>query len=288
MTPFIFQRPASLSDALAALAAGPGTQVLAGGQSLLLAMKERQARPAGLISISGLPELQGVRQAEDGTVAVGPATRYAALAKEVLPGWHAELAAVAGNLADRSVRNLGTVGGGVCQADPRYDMPAFMSGIGAKFILDRIGGRRVLDADAFFNASGGTHIATDEILTCILLPALPAWTSVAFEKFCFRTFEAAIVNVAGAVALDADGKITKFRLAVGAIANAPLLASNVSAKLLGKSMVMLDIEDVATKISQELLPLESASSRRQKYQAELTISLVRRVLTRLGAGVAAK
>jgi aerobic carbon-monoxide dehydrogenase medium subunit len=288
LTPFTYQRPASLGDALAALAAGPGAKVLAGGQSLLLALKERQTRPAGLIAINSLPELQGVCQAEDGTLAVGPAMRYAALAKTVLPGWHAELAAVAGNLADRSVRNMGTVGGGVCQADPRFDMPAFMAGIGAKFILDSVGGRRVLDADAFFKSSGGTYIAADEILTCISLPALPAWTSVAFEKFCFRTFEAAIVNVAGAVALDVDGNIAKFRIAVGAIANAPLLASGVSAKLLGKSMALLDIEDVATKISQELLPIENASSRRQKYQAELTISLVKRVLTRLGAGVAAK
>jgi carbon-monoxide dehydrogenase medium subunit len=286
LTPFTFERPASLSDALAALAAGPGTKVLAGGQSLLLALKDRQARPAGLIAITGLAELQGVRPAEDGTLAVGPATRYAALAKQVLPGWHAELAMVAGNLADRSVRNMGTVGGGVCQADPRYDMPTLMSGIGASFILDSVGGRRVLPADAFFNASGGTHIAADEILTCISLPALPAWTCVAFEKFCFRTFEAAIVNVAGAVALDLDGRIANLRIAVGGIANAPVRASKVSAKLLGKSMASLDIEDLAAKISQEVLPPENALSRRQKYQAELTISLVKRVLTRLRAGVA--
>ncbi len=288
MTPFTYHRPESLSDALAALAGAPGTKVLAGGQSLLLALKDRQARPAALVAVSRLPELQGLSIAKDGTLAVGPATRYADLAKIDLPGWHAELAAVAGNLADRSVRNMGSVGGGICHADPRYDMPAFMSGVDASFTLDSLRGRRILRAGAFFKPTGGTDIAADEILTCISLPALATWTRVAFEKFCFRTFEAAIVNVAGAVALDTEGKIAKLRIAVGAVADAPLIASGVADSLLGRSIAALDVEDVASKISFELLPIDSASIRRRKYQAELIISLVKRVLTRLGAGGAEK
>ncbi len=282
MTPFTYQRPATLADAMAALAAGgPGTKILAGGQSLLLALKERQARPSGLVAIKNLSELQGVSQLPDGALRIGPATTYAALSRLTLPGWHAELAAVAGNLADRSVRNMGTIGGGVCQADPRYDMPTFLAGATATFTLASTGGERVLAADEFFNPLGGTTIASDEILTAITLPPLAQVSALAFEKFCFRTFEAAIVNFAGGVTLAESGQIAQIRFAVGGIAKAPALAMQSAQSLRGQLLASLDFDDVATNISHEVLPPPAASDRRRQYQAELVISLAKRVLQKL-------
>ncbi len=282
MTPFTYQRPATLSDAMTALAAGgPGTKILAGGQSLLLALKEREARPAGLVAIRNLPELQGVSQLSDGALRIGPATTYAALSRLRLDGWHAELAVVAGNLADRSVRNLGTIGGGVCQADPRYDMPTFLSGAGATFTLASTRGERVVSADAFFDPHGGTTVAADEILTAITLPALARVTALAFEKFCFRSFEAAIVNLAGSVTFDASGKIAQIRFVAGGIAKAPSVATQIADALRGQVLAALDFEDVAARISREVLPPETVSDRRRQYQAELVISLAKRVLRKL-------
>lgn len=282
MTPFTYQRPATLADAMTALAAGgPETKILAGGQSLLLALKERQARPSGLVAIKNLPELQGVSQLPDGALRIGPATTYAALSRLALAGWHAELAAVAGNLADRSVRNIGTIGGGVCQADPRYDMPTFLAGAAASFTLTSVHGERVISADAFFNPQGGTTIAADEILTAITLPPLAQISALAFEKFCFRSFEAAIVNLAGRVKLDESGKIADIRFAAGGIAKAPVLAPQTAKMLNGQPIAVLDADDVATKISHEVLPPETATDRRRQYQAELVISLAKRVLQKL-------
>ncbi len=279
MTPFTYQRPTTLADAMTALAAGgPGTKILAGGQSLLLALKERQARPSGLVAIRNLPELQGVSHLSDGALRIGPATTYATLSRLTLAGWHGELATVAGNLADRSVRNIGTIGGGVCQADPRYDMPTFLSGAAASFTLASARGEREVSTDAFFNPLGGTTIAADEILTAVTLPPLAQVSALAFEKFCFRSFEAAIVNFAGSVKLDESGQIAKIRFAAGGIAKAPVLALQTAESLVGTSIAALDVKDVAAKISNEVLPPETASDRRRQYQAELIISLAQRAL----------
>jgi carbon-monoxide dehydrogenase medium subunit len=281
LTPFSYQNPASLDAAATALAQLSGGKILAGGQSLLLALKERQARPAGLISLRDLAELRGVRTLPDGALEVGAATTYAALSVADLPGWHGELANVAGNLADRSVRNIGTIGGGVCQADPRYDMPVLLSGADAAFNLYSVRGVRSLTADEFFNMAGGTHIQPDEILTAITLPALPAWTSLVFEKFRFRTFEAAVGSVALAVLLDGAGKISRCRISVGVVAKAPSLATTAMQAMLGKSPDELGIDEIAAAAAEEVRPLATALTRQQKYQAELTKSLARRALLRL-------
>ncbi len=282
MTPFSYQRPASLQEAVGLLAgAAAPTTILAGGQSLLLALKDRKARPDGIVAVGALPDMRGVRTGADGKLEIGAATTYAVLAKAELPGWQAELAAVAGNLADRSVRNIGTVGGGVCQADPRYDMPVVLSAAGASFMLVSARGSRNLPAEAFFNIKGGTHIAKDEIMTAIVVPALAEWTHLAFEKFRYRTFEAAIGSVGVAAQLDASGKIERIRIVVGAVAKAPVLAERAMAACLGLAPAALPRQEIAAMASRQALPLELAVTRQQKYQSELTVSLVKRALVRL-------
>ncbi len=282
MTPFSYATPETLDAAFQALV--PGSKILAGGQSLLLALKERQARPTAIVSLAGLQQLRGITSSMDGGLVIGPATTYARLAKAQLPSWYAMLAKVAGGLADRSVRNLGSIGGGVCQADPRYDMPVFCAAVEARFTLGSSAGQRVLEASEFFNMAGGTTIAADEILTAITLPRQDVWSHVAFEKFCFRTFEAATVNVTAAVQLDTTGKIVRLRIAVGAVAKAPSIAGRATAELIGRSLTDIDVAALAANVSEEVLPIATAGTRHRKYQSELTISLVRRAMVELQNG----
>ena len=107
---------------------------------------------------------------------------------------------------------------------------------------------------------------------------------MAFEKFRFRTFEAAVGLVGGAVKCDDAGRIAAVRIAVGAVAKAPSIPTAAMQQLIGKSFAEIDIDVVAEAISREVLPLESGLSRLKKYQAELTISLAKRVLKQLGQG----
>jgi carbon-monoxide dehydrogenase medium subunit len=288
LTPFSFHRPATLNDAVGVLAeAGPNAKVIAGGQSLLLALKERHVRPSSVISIADLPGLKGITQNSDGSLEIGSCTTYAKLAKAELPGWQSEIAAVAGNLADRSVRSMGTIGGAVCEAGVRFDMPVLLSGLAAKFKLASARGTRELEADAFFNPAGGTNVAPDEILTTITVPALSYWSRVAFEKFKFRTFDAAIVTTAGAVAFAPDGTIERLRVVIGGISKSPTVAVSSIISLKGRSLGAVPLGELAKRISCEALPVEKAITRSQKYQSELAISLVARTLTRLVTGATA-
>jgi aerobic carbon-monoxide dehydrogenase medium subunit len=286
LTPFSFHRPTTLNDAVGALAAaGPDAKIIAGGQSLLLALKERNTRPSSVISIADVPGLTSITEMPDGALNIGPCITYAKLAKMIFAGWQAEIPAVAGNLADRSVRSMGTIGGGVCEAGVRFDMPTLLSGLEATFKLTSAGGIRALDADAFFNAAGGTHIARDEILTDITVPALTHWSNVAFEKFRFRTFDSAIATVAGAVLFAPDGTVERLRIVVGGVAKAPVVAIGTANSLKGRSLGAIFLPGVAKRVSTEVLSPENAVTREQKYQTELVISLAARVLTRLSTGV---
>ncbi|MGH3263793.1 MAG: FAD binding domain-containing protein, partial [Trebonia sp.] len=130
MKPFEFLTPSTLDEALAALHDAPSrTRLIAGGQSLLLEMKERAATPARLVSLGGLGQLRGWRYAEFGELIVGAAITYAALSRARLDGWHGLIPRVAGDLADRPVRTMGTIGGALCQANPRFDMPVLTVGL---------------------------------------------------------------------------------------------------------------------------------------------------------------
>lgn len=284
MTPFTYRRPADLNEAVSLLAAGTATtKLLAGGQSLLLALKERALRPTCVLSLASLSELAGVRTASDGCLDIGATTTYATLARSSFSGWHAEIAAVAGNLADRSVRSLGTIGGGICQADPRFDMPTLLTAAGARMDLVAASGRRCLAADEFFNANGGTHMTASEILTRISIPAVQALDALAFEKFRFRAFEAAVVSVACALKLGGDGRIASARLVVGAVAKAPLKAIATAAALVGRRPADLRIEEVGAQVAAEVAPLRAEQPLRQRYQSELTISLTAKALARAAA-----
>lgn len=282
MTPFSFHRAASVGDAVALLGE-PDCQakVLAGGQSLMLALKERTLRPERLLSVAGLPDLKGAHVAADGTLRIGPMTTYATLARSTLAGWHREIATVAGNLADRSVRSVATIGGGLCEANPRYDMPVLMVAAGASLTVASASGERVIHAESFFDPAGGTVLQASELLVGISVPALSTHTALVFEKFRQRVFDAAIVNLACAVTLDAGGAITDLTLAVGAIAMAPSVARATAATLIGRKPAALDTQTVGRAVADELMPAASLTTHNRRYQHELVITLTARALNRL-------
>jgi len=219
---FTYLTPGSAEEAVGLLGQhGPQAQVIAGGQSLLLAMKTRTARPSALVSLAGVDDLAGVRLAASGELVVGATTTYAALSRAPLTGWHTEIAAVAGNLADRPVRTMGTIGGALCDAGPRYDMLTLVTGTGARLEVLGPSGVRTLSPGEFFAPGGGTTLAADEILAAIRFPAADAFTRVVFAKFRQRTFDAALASVLCA-ARPGNGGV---QITVGAVRPVPVVAT---------------------------------------------------------------
>jgi carbon-monoxide dehydrogenase medium subunit len=281
---FTWLEPATTADAVSLLREhAPGARVIAGGQSLLLAMKDRSAGPTHLVSLRGIEGLAGVRPADDGSLVVGAATTYAALTRTALPGWHAVLAAVAGDLADRPVRNRGTVGGALCAADPRFDVPVLAVGVDARLRVVGAGGDRELPAEGFAGGPGVTALGPDDVLTAIVLPPLPTWDAVAFEKFRHRVFDAAIVSAACALRIGPEGTLGPVRLTVGGATPAPVLVTGAAALLTGARPDPEVVSAAADAAAEEVLPDGATGPEAVRYRHELVRTLVRRTVARAAA-----
>jgi aerobic carbon-monoxide dehydrogenase medium subunit len=279
--PFTFHQPSTVSEAVGLLAQhGRDARPLAGGQSLMLEMKERKARPAVLVSLSGLAELKGWTYAASGELEVGATTTYAQLiAAQGLRGWHPVVSAVAGDLADRPVRTMGTIGGSLCQADPRFDMPVLVVGTGAVADTVSPSGVRTRDAAELFAEGGGSALAPEELLTRIRFPEPDGWTGVAFEKFRIRQFDSALASVLCALSVGPDGRVTAGRLTVGAVRPNPFLVGDAAQLLTGLSRSDDPVAAV-TAVVDEVLPPSTVTTHLQRYQRELVPALVRHAVAR--------
>lgn len=166
MKDFAYHKPATLSEAVALLAANGDGRAFSGGMSLLPTMKLRLGAPTALIDLSALPNMTGIT-IDAKSVTIGAMTTHAAVAgsaalKAALPS----LAVLAGLIGDPQVRHRGTIGGSLANADPAADYPAAALGLGAIMITDR----REIPADAFFTGMFQTALAPDEIIVAVRFP----------------------------------------------------------------------------------------------------------------------
>ncbi len=169
MYDFQYHKPASL-EAAVALAGREDYKLLAGGMSLIPALKMRLARYAGLVDLGSIDALRGVKR-EGETLVVGATTPHVAVAESaevarVLPA----LAALAGGIGDPLVRNRGTIGGSIANADPAADYPAALLGLGATVVTNR----REIAADEFFLGLFETALEPGEIIRAVRFPLAEA------------------------------------------------------------------------------------------------------------------
>ena len=188
MYPFNYQRAKSVADAAAAVSKNADAKLLAGGQSLIAALKLRLARPSDLIDLGTIDELRGI-QDDGGSVTIGAMTRHAEVAasaevKKAIPA----LAALAGGIGDRQVRNMGTLGGSVAHNDPAADYPAGLVGLGATVNTNK----RKIGADQFFKGMYETALDAGEIITSV---SFPCPKRAAYMKFKNPASRYAIVGV---------------------------------------------------------------------------------------------
>jgi carbon-monoxide dehydrogenase medium subunit len=166
MYEFAFHRAADLDAAASLLANADDGRVIAGGQTLVAAMKLRLSAPSDLVDISGIASLAGIR-VDRGAVVIGAMTTHAAVAAsaDVLRAIPA-LADLAGTIGDRMVRNRGTIGGSVANNDPAADYPAAVLALGATVITTQ----RSITADDFFTGMYETALEPGEIITAVSFP----------------------------------------------------------------------------------------------------------------------
>lgn len=196
MREFAYARPASLAEAAAAFAGGGEAAFIAGGHTLLPAMKSRLRMPDTLVDLAGLPGLTGI--ARDGDMLwIGALTTHAAVAASAdvaaaIPG----LARLAMQIGDNQVRNVGTIGGVLANNDPAADYPAAALALGATIETDRA----AYAADDYFQGMFATALADGEIVTRVGFPVPQA---AAYAKFRNPASRYALVGIF--VARFADG-----------------------------------------------------------------------------------
>jgi len=188
MHAFQYHRPASMKDATGLASQKPEGRYLAGGQSLVQAMKLRLSSPSDLIDLNALGDLKTLK-VEGGSVTIGAMVRHAEVAssssiQKTIPA----LAALAGMIGDRQVRHMGTIGGSLANNDPAADYPAAVLGLGATIVTNK----RKIEGDKFFTGLYETALEPGELITSVVFPAPKR---AAYQKFKNPASRFAIVGV---------------------------------------------------------------------------------------------
>ena len=229
---FDYESPKTLNEALSLLAAHEDAKLLAGGHSLLPAMKLRLANPALLIDLGRIGGLDYIRDAGD-TVSIGALTTHGTVASsQLLLASSPLLAQAAGNIGDIQVRNRGTLGGSLAQAHPSADYPAAVLALDARIVTASQSGERVLPAREFFTGMFTTALRPDEIITEIRVPRTTGAGTV-YKKFAHPASGYAVVGVA-VVVRGSSANIDEVAVGITGVAEVAYRALTVETALRGK------------------------------------------------------
>jgi carbon-monoxide dehydrogenase medium subunit len=213
---FEYERPETVDEAVALLAATRNARVLAGGQTLLNALKLRIVHPDVLVDVSRLDALRGVEREPDGRIRIGAATTYDEVAASpLMRAAHPVTATMTSRIVDRQVRARGTIGGNVCLNDPTSNFPPLLVALDATLRLQGPAGVREVPADGFFLAPYMTALEPGELLRGVLLPALDADEGVGYQSLQVGTDSWALARACARVRCTADGTVAQARVALG-------------------------------------------------------------------------
>lgn len=274
---FDYHSPQSLQEAVTLLQQhGDDAKVLAGGQSLIPAMRFRLALPEVLIDINGIEGLEYVRE-DNGHLAIGAMTREVALEESaVVQQKYHLLADAARVIADPVVRNRATVGGNIAHADPANDHPAVMLAYGAEVIALGPNGTRAVSIDDFFVDLFENALTGNEILTEIRIPTPGANSGGAYVKVERKVGDYAISAVAAQLTMDGD-VCTAVRIALTNVSPVPMRATNAEAALQGKAINPETLEAAGQAAAAECDPSPDLRGS-EAYKRDLTRVLVKRAV----------
>ncbi|HEY2319351.1 MAG TPA: xanthine dehydrogenase family protein subunit M [Solirubrobacteraceae bacterium] len=280
--PFEYERATSVDHALELLRRlGPEARILAGGHSLLPMMKLRLASPGYLIDIDGLADELGYIRVQDGEIRIGAMTRHRALLESALLARRTAIFTDAERvIADPIVRNRGTIGGALCQADPAEDLGAVCSAIGARTVIRGPEGDRFLDIDDFHRGPYQTAVGDDEMLTEIRvpLPADGAGCGSAYEKVARRVGDWAVAAAGASLSLDEDGVVAQAGVALAAVGSG-IACAEARAELIGHAPTSEVLERAGAAAAAACAPMGDQRGS-AKYKRHVAGVLTTRALTR--------
>jgi carbon-monoxide dehydrogenase medium subunit len=292
-----FVQPESLSEALAALAKyGDEAKVIAGGTALVLMLQQRLIAPNVLISLGRVPDLDYIRAADDGlprplgcqayagTVHLGPLVSLRDVERSPLvQARYPALARACGVVGNVRIRNQATLGGNLAEADYASDPPAMLLALGASVTAASPHGSREISLSDFFLGFYSTALQPDELITGVLIPALPAYTRVTYVKFRSRSSEDRPCVGVAAVAKLEDEMCTDLRVAVGAACEVPRRLPEIEALARGQALTDEVIAEVAEGYAANVETLEDLRGSAW-YRTQMIRVHVRRALEEVRNG----
>ena len=246
---FEYHTPGSVKEALDLLGRHKDdAKLLAGGHSLLPAMKLRLAQPKHLVDLRKVSGLKGIKE-DGGSLVIGAmTTHYEVETSSAVKSKCPMLAAVAAQIGDPMVRNMGTIGGSLAHADPAADYPAAIIALGAEMVAEGPKGKRTIKADDFFKGLLTTALAEDEILTEVRVPATGK-AGAAYTNFPHPASRFAVVGVAAVLSVE-GGKVAKASVGVTGAGTKAVRAKGVEGAITGKTADAASIQAAAEKAAE--------------------------------------
>jgi carbon-monoxide dehydrogenase medium subunit len=283
---FDYHRASTVSEAVELLQKNPGAKLLAGGHSLLPAMKYRVANPSALIDISRIGWLREIQARSDGDVMIGAMVPHAKVASsDVVKKACPMLAQAAGGIGDQMVRNRGTIGGSVAHADPAADYPTVLRCVGARFEAVGPKGSRTLSSETFFTDLFATQLAADEVLTEIIVNGYGNGTGAYYAKFAHPASGYAVVGAAAMVTV-VNGAATRVSLVIGGATPNPVRANAAEAALSGKAPSADNIAAAADQVAAAIKDPLGDGYADADYRVALAKAMAKRALTEAAARAA--
>ncbi len=288
---FAYHAPASVREAIRLLRDHEGeARLLAGGMSLVPAMKMRLVQPEHVIDLGRVDGLTGIAAAPGDArrVEIGAMTTYRQIERSRLVASAAPLLAeAAGSVGDLQVRNRGTIGGSLAHADPAADVPAALLALDARVsIAGGPRGRRIVSAERFFVDAYETAVGPTELVAGVSFERVSRRAGAAYIKFANKASRFAIVGVAAVVEPDRQGRCARARIAVTGAGPTPKRARDAERALRGRPLDAPSIERAARRAARGIEFLSDIHAS-PEYRGHLTAVIAKRALLAAAARAAA-
>ena len=280
---FRYHAPKTVDEAVAVLAevAAQDGRVLAGGQSLVPTMAFRLARPAHLIDINGIRQLDRIA-VEGGKLVIGACVRHAAFHRPVCDGPLGRLLTdVVRHIAHYPIRNRGTFCGSLAHADPASEWCLVLAALDGEVVAKSAGGERVIAGREFFKGIMTTALRDDELLVEARLPLLPGDTRCGFYEFSRRAGDFAMAAALGVYRVE-GGKMAEPRVAVGGAEPNPRRIAQAETKLAGAAPGDAAFRAAADAAMTAVDAMEDATTTAE-FRRDLVLAVTRRALERAAA-----
>ena len=251
---FDYTKVNTVDEAVQLLSRHAGSaQILAGGQSLMAMMNLRLAQPELLIDISGIDVLKGI-EVKGGVLRIGALTTHHTILKSDLVAHHAPLLAQAvPHVAHLAIRNVGTIGGSLALADPAAEYPAVALALNATIVAQGPKGERRIAIGEYFQGLYQTALQPEELLVAVEIPVAQPGQKFHFDELSRRRGDYAMVGLGCALSTD-GARIKDARIALLAVGDGPVLATQAMAALAGKTIDDATILAAQQALAKDLSP----------------------------------